>query len=231
MHDEDPSLEKPKYDTPRALSFWNRNIWLITLFQVAFLFILISTMIIAIPSVMDYLNIEYDAAMTIFPFLAYIPHTLSIIIILQIIKRIIERSVEDKGIDFYSLFQWDKDYSKKINLVRKVSISLVIFITAISWIFGIATIPMGESLLFSPMNMITLSSTLSFLVIWLSLGITQESRKAVLYLLILLVFNSLLHTWAVVLADDTLVLPFTLSYQVLAIVLCGFRWLNLQFMQ
>jgi len=219
-------------DTSVSQPFRSRRKYyqVITASQMVFILILIGTLLIVIKPIRNYLGVIDDPAMVIFPIMAYIPHTVSIIALLEIIKQLDKRNLSgDATIEsFYSLFQTEPTSSTLVQSIRWMSIGIVTIVTAISWIFGILSIPFGDSLILSPMNMITLSLILSFLIVWFIYSIRIENNPAAGYLILLAVFNITINTAAIIVVGDILALPLTLSYQILALILILSRWLSIR---
>jgi hypothetical protein len=207
----------------------------IVIFQAVYVIILIGTLIL--PFFLDFLGIKRDPAFIYFPYLVYIPNTLTIVLLLSAMKKFYLMQIGKTDSEysrnyfdrFISSFQSEKNISGFSNILRRISILLTFFITVFAWFIGITTIPTGgESLLLSPMNLLTLSFAVSGLMIYIGYGIKRENQDMLLYLLLVFLANILFHILGVILTGDYLVLPMSLSYQVSAFVLVMARFTYFQ---
>jgi hypothetical protein len=229
MSSEEDTIKKNMNTVP----FQNRYyVQIIVFCQVLLVIILLGTLML--PFFFEVLEIESDPSLIYFPYLAYIPNTITIVFILQVMKKfyliqIGKLSPEMNGnyMDkLISSFQTEDEISGLSNILRRISILLAFIVTAFMWLLGFGTIPFGEGgLLLSPMNMLTLPFSLSGIMIYIVYGIQKEKNKVIGWLLIVFLVNIIVHIVAIALADDYLVLPLSLSYQISAFLLVLARFL------
>lgn len=209
----------------------------VLVFQVLiFLFLLIGTLFIATlvlidPSLflekfslfIDNASDIYDPAIWLFPFMFYISYTLTIISILitnifvLLVKKHTTISETIRKKKFVSRIieriAWQDNISGWRKSIRLVLVFLMSFLTVIILALGFVEI----GLLFSPMNAFYLTIYLSLLLGWLVLGIKEENIKTCYLFIIGLSINLILHISAVIIAGDELLLPFSLSHQIIVL--------------
>lgn len=187
------------------------------------LFILIATLIVPIPD---------DPPIYHFPFMVYLPISLSFNFLLLLIACNLLRKNEGKfkqKSDNWGIFttllhkiEWEQNLTgwKKIFQM----LSLIALICAIGGFFliGIA----APSYLFSPLNMLLLPFIFGMLSVWISAGVRKENILVPVVLLIIIACFILLTVGALLIAQDVRIIMFTVSYQILAFILVAIRILS-----
>ena len=165
----------------------------------------------------------YDPAIWLFPFMFYLSYALTIIAILivnifvllvkkdtAISEKIRQKKFVSRMVD---RIEWQDNISGWRKSVRLVLLLVMSFLTIVILALGFVNIGMY----FSPMNTFYFTLFLSLLLTWLVLGIKQENIKTCYLFIIGLTINLILHISAVIIAGDEQLLPFSLSYQILAL--------------
>ncbi|MHA1416482.1 MAG: hypothetical protein ACTSRR_09525 [Candidatus Heimdallarchaeaceae archaeon] len=174
-----------------------------------------------------------DPAIYWFPYLIYIPYTLfTLPLILFIINNLKMNNIEK-----YSYFKDSNkiihklsrkvDWKTKLNsyprIVRKLSLILLFFFSSVFYLISIAS----PSLYISPMNGFYQPFLLSFLMLWIAMGLKKENRNVILWFLLFLILAMALFTTGIIVAEDFIILPFILGYQAFALFLMIINYLLL----
>ena len=184
------------------------------------LFILIVTLIVPIPD---------DPPIYHFPFMVYLPISLSFNFLLLLIGCNLLRKnggnfkKKSDNWGMFTILLQKIEWEQKLTGWRKIfqMLSLIALISAIGGFFliGIA----APSYLFSPLNMLLLPFISGMLAIWISAGVRKENILVALVLLILIACFILLTVGALLLAEDIRIIMFAVSYQILAFILVAIR--------
>ena len=194
-----------------------------TLFIAAFVLINPSLFLEKFSFFIDNTSDIYDPAIRLFPFMFYISYALTIIVILVVNifvlldkknSTISEKVRKKKFVSrIVKRIEWQDNitgWRKSIRLALLFSMSILTII-----ILAMGFVEIG--LLFSPMNTFYFTFYLSLLLVWLALGIKEENIKTCYVYIIGLSINLILHVSAVIIAGDEQLLPFSLSYQIIAL--------------
>ena len=184
------------------------------------LFILIMTLIVPIPD---------DPPIYHFPFMAYLPISLSINFLLFLIGcnllRKNEGNFKQKS-DNWGFFttllkkiEWEENLTGWRKIFQMLSMIALLIAIGSFFLIGIA----APSYLFSPLNMLFLPFIFGMLAIWISAGIRKENILVTAIVLILIACFILLTVGALLIAQDIRIIMFTVSYQILAFIFVAIR--------
>ncbi|MHA1194348.1 MAG: hypothetical protein ACTSP9_19035 [Promethearchaeota archaeon] len=182
--------------------------------------IIIITLVVPIPD---------DPPIYHFPFMVYIEYGLAKILLLFLISGVL---LKKKGMTFKAKIGRNKiitslidkiEWEDKPSLWRRVlmSISIIAFLFATLG-FGLLflVIPVYW---FSPMNLLYLPFVFCMILLWTCMGVKKENIRIVLYSFLLLGLLMCLDIAALIIAQDQLVLPLAISYQVVTLFLIALR--------
>ena len=183
--------------------------------NVALLFMLIVTLIVPIPD---------DPPIYHFPFMVYIPYSLSINFLLFTIAGINLRKNEGKFknmsdnwnfmLKMYEKIQWKEKFSLWERIIRNLCAILLFGAIIAFFLIGFVAPPY----FFSPMNMFFLPFVFCLLAVWISYGLKKENIIIALWLFILLLVFIVLFISALLIAQDTMIMFLTTSYQFIALI-------------
>lgn len=186
----------------------------------ALLFMLIVTLIVPIPD---------DPPIYHFPFMVYIPYSLSINFLLFTISGINLRKNEGKFknmsdnwnfmLKMYEKVQWKDQFSLWERIIRNLCAILLFGAFIAFFLIGFVAPPY----FFSPMNMFFLPFVFCLLAVWISYGLKKENIIIALWLFILLLLFIVLFISALIIAQDTMIMFLTTSYQFIALTLLLLR--------
>ncbi|MHA1116043.1 MAG: hypothetical protein ACTSPJ_07700 [Candidatus Heimdallarchaeaceae archaeon] len=174
-----------------------------------------------------------DPAIYWFPYLIYVPYTLFILpLILSIINNLKMNNIEK-----YSFFKdsnkiihkfsrkvnWKKKLNTYPRIVRKLSLILLFFFSSLFYLVAI----FAPSLAISPINGFYQPFILSFLMLWIAMGLKKENRNIILWFFLFLILAMALFTTGIIIAEDFIILPYILGYQAFALFLMIINYLLL----
>jgi len=186
----------------------------------ALLFMLVVMLIVPIPD---------NPPIYHYPFMVYIPYSLTFNFLLFIIAGTNLRKnngkfkrMSDNWIFMVKLserFQWKVEYPLWQKIIRIAS-SIFLFGAVIAFFLIGFTAPL---FFFSPMNMFFLPFVFCALAVWISFGLKKENIVIALWLFLLLLVYITLFISALFIAQDTMILFLTTSYQFIALALILIR--------
>lgn len=164
-----------------------------------------------------------------YPFMVYIPYSLTFNFLLFIVAGTNLRRNNGKFkrmsdnwtymVKLYERFQWKADLSLWQKIVRNVSGVLLFGAIITFFIIGFAVPPY----FFSPMNMFFLPFVFCTLAVWISFGLKKENVRIAFWLFIMLLIYIVLYIFALYIAQDMMIVFFTTSYQFIALGLILIR--------
>jgi len=185
--------------------------------------IIIVTLIVPIPD---------DPPIYHFPFMVYLEYGIAKILLMFLISGVL---LKKKGTTFKAKFgkgkvitslidkiEWEDKPSLWRRVLRRVSIIAFLFATLG---FGLLLFVIPEYW-FSPMNLLYLPFVFSMILLWMCMGVKKENISIVLDSFLLLVVLMWLDILAIIIAQDQLVLPLAISYQVVTLFLIALRLIN-----
>jgi len=188
--------------------------------NVALLFILIITLIVPI---------QDDPPIYHYPYMVYLPYSLSINFLLFIIAGINLRQNEGKFknvsdnwnfmLMMYEKIQWKNSFSLWERVIRNLCAILLFGAFIAFFLIGFVAPPY----FFSPMNMFFLPFVFCLLSVWISYGLKRENNNVALWLFILLLLFIVLFISALIIAQDMMIMFITISYQIIALILLLIR--------
>jgi hypothetical protein len=182
--------------------------------------IIIVTLVVPIPD---------DPPIYHFPFMVYLEYGLAKILLLFLISGVL---LKKKGMAFkakigrsriitslINKIEWEDKTPLWRRILRRISIIAFLFAT-----FGYGLMVFAALWnWFSPMNLLYLPFVFSMLLLWTCMGIKKENISMVLYSFLLLGILMLLDILAIIIAQDQLVLPLAITYQVVTLCLIVLR--------
>jgi hypothetical protein len=167
-----------------------------------------------------------------FPFMVYLEYGLAKILLMFLISGVL---LKKKGTTFKVKFgrskvitslidkiEWEDKPSLWRRVLRRVSIIAFFFATLG---FGLLLFVIPEYW-FSPMNLLYLPFVFSMILLWMCMGVKKENISIVLDSFLLLLVLMWLDILAIIIAQDQLVLPFAISYQIVTLFLIALRLIN-----
>jgi len=186
----------------------------------ALLFMLIVMLIVPIPD---------DPPIYHFPFMVYIPYSLTLNFLLFLIAGVNLRKNDGKFkkmsdrwsfmVKLYEKFQWEVDLRLWQKIIRIISSILLFGAIIVFFLIGF----MAPLYFFSPMNMFFLPFVFCTLAVWISYGLKKEHIIIALWLFLLLLVYIVLFISALFIAQDTMILFLATSYQFIALILILIR--------
>jgi hypothetical protein len=167
-----------------------------------------------------------------FPFMVYLEYGLAKILLLFLISGVL---LKKKGTTFKAKFgkskvitflidkiEWEDKPSIWRRVLRRLSIIAFLFAT-----LGYGLLLFFAPLYwFSPMNLLYLPFVFSMILLWTCMGVKKENISIVLDSFLLLVVFMWLDILAIIIAQDQLVLPLAITYQVVTLFLIALRLVN-----
>ena len=182
--------------------------------------IVVVTLIVPIPD---------DPPIYHFPFMVYIEYGLAKILLLFLISGVL---LKQKGTTFKTRIgrskvitslidkiEWEDKPSLWRRILRRISIIAFLFATLG---FGLLIFVIPEYWV-SPMNLLYLPFVFSMSLLWTCMGVKKENISIVLYSFLLLSLLMCLDIAAIIIAQDQLVLPLAISYQIVTLFLIALR--------
>lgn len=167
-----------------------------------------------------------------FPFMVYLEYGLAKILLMFLISGVL---LKKKGTTFKVKFgrskvitslidkiEWEDKPSLWRRVLRRVSIIAFFFATLG---FGLLLFVIPEYW-FSPMNLLYLPFVFSMILLWTCMGVKKENISIVLDSFLLLLVLMWLDILAIIIAQDQLVLPFAITYQIVTLFLIALRLIN-----
>ncbi len=167
-----------------------------------------------------------------FPFMVYLEYGIAKILLMFLISGVL---LKKKGTTFKVKFgrskvitslidkiEWEDKPSLWRRVLRRVSI-IAFFFATLGFGLLLFVIPVYW---FSPMNLIYLPFVFSMSLLWTCMGVKKENISIVLYSFLLLVVLMWLDILAIIIAQDQLVLPFAITYQIVTLFLIALRLIN-----
>jgi len=185
--------------------------------------IIIVTLIVPIPD---------DPPIYHFPFMVYLEYGIAKILLMFLISGVL---LKKKGTAFKVKFgrskvitslidkiEWEDKPSIWRRVLRRLSIIAFLFAT-----LGYGLLLFFAPLYwFSPMILLYLPFVFSMILLWTCMGVKKENISIVLDSFLLLVVFMWLDILAIIIAQDQLVLPLAITYQVVTLFLIALRLIN-----
>ncbi|MHA1305408.1 MAG: hypothetical protein ACTSPI_17040 [Candidatus Heimdallarchaeaceae archaeon] len=178
-----------------------------------------------------------DPAIYYFPYMIYIPYFIvlcSLFLLIISVLRIKNKEeyqhlrISDKFIPRMTIkIEWEDETQLWRKIIKKITLTFLISFTIMFIAMGI----IFPELLISPMNTFYLTFMLSFTMLWITMGLKKENRNLILWFLVILTINIGLLIGVIFIAEDFKVLPFVLSYQVVAFMLMFIRYITCVFFE
>jgi hypothetical protein len=188
-----------------------------------FLFILIITLVVPIPD---------DPPIYHFPFMVYLPISLTFNFLLFVVAGILLRKNEglfkeksdNWGIltTLFHKIEWEENLTGWRKMLKWLS--MIALIIGIGGFFFIGIF--APTYMFSPLNMLFLPLVFGVLSIWISTGVKKENISVAIILLVLIGGFIGLSAGALIIGQDILVIPFAISYQIIAFALVAIRLIS-----
>ena len=183
-------------------------------------FILITTIIVPIPD---------DPPIYHFPFMVYLEYGLAKILLMFLISGVL---LKKKGTTFKAKIgrsiiisslidkiEWEDKPPSWRRVIRRLSIIAFLFATLG---FGLLLF-IAPLYWFSPMVMLYLPFVFCMLLLWMCMGVKKENIGIVFDSFLLLMLLMWLEILAIYIAQDQLVLPLAISYQLVTLFLIALR--------
>ncbi|MHA1669585.1 MAG: hypothetical protein ACTSV5_03295 [Promethearchaeota archaeon] len=164
-----------------------------------------------------------------FPFMVYLEYGLAKILLLFLISGVL---LKKKGATFkakigkskvitslINKIEWEDKPSIWRRILKRISIILFLFAT-VGYGLMVFAAPWNW---FSPMNLLYLPFVFSMILLWTCMGVKKENISIVLYSFLLLGLLMCLDIGALIIAQDQLVLPLAIPYQVVTLFLIALR--------
>ena len=167
-----------------------------------------------------------------YPFMVYLEYGLAKILLLFLISGVLLKKKEttfkakigrSKVItSLIDKIEWEDKPAIWRRVLRRISIIAFLFATLG---FGLLLFVIPEYW-FSPMNLLYLPFVFSMSLLWMCMGVKKENISIVLYSFLLLGLLMCLDIAALIIAQDQLVLPLAISYQIVTLFLIVLRLIS-----
>jgi len=185
--------------------------------------IIVVTLIVPIPD---------DPPIYHFPFMVYLEYGLAKILLLFLISGVL---LKKKGMTFKAKIgrsrfiislidkiEWEEKPPIWRRVLRRISVIAFLFAT-LGYGLMIFAAPWNW---FSPMNLLYLPFVFSTILLWMCMGVKKENIRIVLDSFLLLLVLMWLDILAIIIAQDQLVLPLAITYQIVTLFLIALRLIN-----
>ena len=185
--------------------------------------IIIVTLIVPIPD---------DPPIYHFPFMVYLEYGIAKILLMFLISGVL---LKKKGTTFKVKFgrskvitslidkiEWEDKPSLWRRVLRRISIIAYLFATLG---FGLLLF-IAPLYWFSPIILLYLPFVFCMILLWMCMGVKKENISIVLDSFLLLLVLMWLDILAIIIAQDQLVLPFAITYQIVTLFLIALRLIN-----